>query len=142
MSDLSVTIHRFGDLMAGKVTFAQFRDGEAALIEKDIQGLLPAVQGAARLALASLEAGASSLVGAGLTAIGPILAESSDAQATLVLNLLGKLGVPTNGLLTLAEHAALTIAINGLKAGLDHIGLQVTTSGVSVAAPVHATPVV
>lgn len=132
MSDLSVTVHRFTDLLAGKITFAQFRDGEAALIEADIAHLAPAAQGAATLAFESLKAGASSLVGAGMTAIGPILAEASDTQATQVLNLLGALGVPTNGVLTLAEHAVLKIAIDGLKAGLDHVGLQITVSGVTV----------
>lgn len=131
MSDLSVTIHRFEDLLAGKATFAQFRDGEAALLEQNIASLAPALQGAATLALDTFKAGASELVGAGMTAIGPILAESSDAQATMVLNLLQQMGVPTNGLLTVAEHAALTTAINGLKAGLDKIGLQITVSGVA-----------
>lgn len=130
MSDLSVTIHRFEDLLSGHITFAQFRDGEAALIQKEISNLAPAIQGAAQLALDSFKAGASQLVGAGMTAIGPILAESSDAQATLVLNLLSKMGVPTVGVLSVAEHAALTTAINGLKAGLDKIGLQITTNGV------------
>jgi hypothetical protein len=88
----------------------------------------------------SFKAGASSLVGAGLTAIGPVLSESTDTQATEVLNLLQTLGVPTSGPLSIAEHAALVAAINGLKAGLDRIGLQITTNGgVVVGTPASPT---
>jgi hypothetical protein len=129
VSDLSVTVHNFESLLEGKSTFSQFQGQEVALFKQNIASLAPALQGAANMALESFEAGASSLVGAGLTAIGPILAQSSDAQATLVLNLLGLMGVPTTGTLSVAEHAALTTAINGLKAGLDKIGLQIATNG-------------
>jgi hypothetical protein len=129
MSDLSVTGHNLAALMSGKIDFSDFLSGEAKLFEENIASLPEAAQGAATLALDSLKAGASSLVGVGLTAIGPILSESSDTQATQVLNLLQQIGVPTNGILTLAEHAALTTVINGLKAGLDKIGLQIGTTG-------------
>jgi hypothetical protein len=86
----------------------------------------------------SLEAGASELVGIGQTAAGPILAESSDEQATLVLNLLQKLGVPTGGVaLTIPEHVVLTTAISGLKTMLDRMGLHIATMG-QAPAPVVA----
>ncbi len=134
MSDLSVTGHNLAALLSGKIDFNQFMAGEGALFEQNIASLPAAAQGAATLALDSLKAGASSLVGVGLTAIGPILAESSDTQATQVLNLLNQIGVPTNGVLTLAEHAVLTTVITGLKAGLDKIGLQIGTSGQVVVA--------
>jgi hypothetical protein len=122
--------HGFQGLLAGTSTFAQVRDSEMADIAKDIADLTPAMQGVAKVALASFEAGASSLVGAGMTVIGPVIAEGTDQQATQVLNLANALGIPTNAILSLAEHAALTTLINGLKAGLDHIGLQITTRGV------------
>lgn len=132
MSDLSVTVHNLGALLSGKIDFNQFEAGEAALFQQNIDSLPEAVQGAAEIALSAFKAGASSLVGAGLSAIGPIIEESSDQQATLVLNLLGMMGVPTSGPLSVAEHAALTTAINGLKTGLDRIGLQIATSGITV----------
>lgn len=134
MSDLSVTVHNLEALLAGKIDFKAFRDGEVALIRENIASLPAAVQPATSLLVASLEVAASSLVGAGMTAIGPILNDTTDHQATMVLNLLQALGVPTVGVLSIAEHAALVTAINGLKAGLDKIGLKIATNGI-VAAP-------
>lgn len=129
MSDLSVTGHNLAALLTGKIDFNQFEAGELALFQQNIASLPAEVQGAATLALDSLKAGASSLVGVGLTDIGPILAESTDTQTTQVLNLLSAVGVPTNAVLSIAERAALTVVINGLKAGLDRIGLQIGTTG-------------
>ena len=138
MSDVSVTLHNLAALMGGKIKFSQFRDGEAQLLKENIAALPAVIQPAAAVMLASLEAGASSLVGAGDSAIGPLISQSSDAQATLFLNLLEKLGVPTGGaILSVAEHAALVMALNGVKAGLDQLGLKITTAGVQVA-PVAA----
>lgn len=140
MSDLSATVHNFEALLAGKIDFSQFESGEGALIEQNISSVNAAVQPSLQLAYDSLKAGASSLVGIGLTAVGPILAESTDTQATQVLNLLGAVGIPTAGPLSLAEHAVLTTIITGLKAGLDRIGIQIATNGtVSVAAAPAAT---
>lgn len=127
MSQLSETMHNLGDLMAGKATFAQVRDEEVAMFKADVAKLPAAVQPAVNLTIASLEAGMSALVGIGLTAAGPVLAEATDTQATQVLNILSALGVPTAGPLSLAEHAVLVQVINGLKAGLDHAGLRLTT---------------
>jgi hypothetical protein len=126
MSDLSVTVHNLGDLLSGKIDFNAFESGEAAMFQQNIQSLAAPLQPAAQLALSSLKEAASSLVGAGLTALGPLLAESTDTQATQVLNILTAAGVPTNGVLSVAEHAALTTIITGLKAGLDRIGLQIS----------------
>ena len=135
MSDLSATVNNFEALLQGKTDFNGFIAGEGALIEQNIASLDKAVQPSVQLAYDALKVGASSLVGAGLTAIGPILAESTDTQTTQVLNLLTAIGVPTNGALSLAEHAALSTVINGLKAGLDKIGIQIATNGsVTVAA--------
>ena len=134
MSDLSATVHRLQDLFAGKINFSQFRDGEAALIQQNIASLPPAAQGAATLALDSLKAGASALVGIGQTAVGPILADTTDHQTTMVLNLLSSVGLNPGGVLTIAEQAVVSQLITGLKTGLDRIGLQITTSGV------HAAP--
>lgn len=139
MSDLSATVHNFEDLLAGKTDFNGFIAGEGKLIEQNIASTNAAVQPALQLAYASLKSGASALVGAGLTAIGPILAESTDTQATQVLNLLQAVGIPTEGPLSLAEHAVLTTLITGLKAGLDKIGIQIATNGTVSVAP--AVPV-
>ena len=129
MSDLSVTGHNLGALLAGTIDFNQFLAGEGALIKQNIASVAPALQPALTVAFESFKAGASSLVGMGLTAAGPILAESSDQQATQVLNLLGLLGVPTAGPLSIAEHAMLQTAIAALKTGLDKIGIQIATNG-------------
>ena len=129
MSDLSATVQNFEALLQGKTDFNGFMAGEGKLISQNIASTNAAVQPALNLAFESFKAGASSLVGAGLTAIGPILAESTDTQTTQVLNLLNAIGVPTNGVLSLAEHAALTTVITGLKAGLDKIGIQIATNG-------------
>jgi hypothetical protein len=130
VSDLSVTEHNLQTLLAGKSTFSQFAASEASLVKQNIQSLDPAIQGSATIMLNSFEVGASTLVGAGMTAIGPILAESSDAQATQIANLLQLMGVKTVGPFSVAEHAALVTVINGLKAQLDQIGLKITTSGI------------
>ena len=75
--------------------------------------------------------------------LGPIIAAKTDDQATMVLNLLQAAGVPTQGaVLNAAEHAALGAVNNGLKAGLDRIGIQVATSGVATPAPTTAAPAV
>lgn len=132
MSDLTVTVNNLGDLLSGKINFNQFEAGEAAMFQQNIASLAAPLQPAAQLALSSLKTAASSLVGAGLTDLGPLLAESTDTQATQVLNLLTMAGVPTNGLLSIAERAALTTIITGLKAGLDRIGLQITAPTAAV----------
>jgi hypothetical protein len=128
---LSIAFHDLGTMLQGKSTFNQFMADEGAAISTDIGKLAPELQGAANLMFSSLKAGASVLVGAGVTAIGPILAESTDEQATQVLNILQMLGVPTVGPLKAAEQAALITVINGLKAGLDKVGLRVATQGVA-----------
>lgn len=127
MSDLSVTIHNFESLLSGKSTFSEFAAGEVALVKQNVASLPAAAQGAANLLVTSFTAGASALVGAGLTEIGPILAESTDTQATQLLNLLSTLGVPTSGVLSVVERAAIVQAITALKAGLDKVGLQILT---------------
>jgi hypothetical protein len=131
MSDLSVTIHNFEDLITGKTDFAGFAAGEVKLFEENIDALPEVLQGATKLMLDAFKAAASVLVGAGQTAIGPLIAESSDAQATMILNLLQAAGVRTSGVLTAAEHAALVAILNGLKAAIDRVGLQITTQGVT-----------
>ena len=129
MSDLSATVQNFESMLQGKTDFNGFMAGEGKLIAENIASCDAAVQPALTVAFDAFKAGASSLVGAGLTALGPILAESTDTQTTQVLNILNAIGVPTNGVLSLAEHAALTTIINGLKAGLDKIGIQIATNG-------------
>lgn len=138
MSDLSVTIHNFESLLSGKSTFNDFIGGEGKLIEENIASLAPALQPAVNLLYSSLKAGASKLVGAGETAIGPILAQNTDQQAAAVLNLLSALGVPTAPPLNIAEQAALVAAINGLKAGLDRMGIHISTAGIVTTAPAPA----
>lgn len=138
MSDLSVTVHNFEDLLAGKTDFNGFIAGEGKLIEANISSLNAAAQPAAQLLFDSFKAGASTLVGIGETAVGPILAESTDEQATQVLNLMQAVGIPTAGPLSIAEHAVLVQLINGLKAGLDRIGLHLVASGATPAAALAA----
>lgn len=128
---LTVAFHDLGTMLEGKSTFNQFEADEAAQIASDIAKLDPILQGGAHLLFTSFKAGASVLVGAGVTAIGPILSESTDQQATQVLNVLQLLGVPTVGPLKAAEQAALIAVINGLKAGLDRVGLKIATQGVA-----------
>lgn len=135
MSDLSATIDNFESLLEGKSDFNEFIGDEGALIEKNIASLAAPLQPAVQLLYASFKAGASGLVGAGLTAVGPILAQNTDDQATEVLNLLSVLGVPTRPPLNIAEQAVLVTAINGLKAGLDRIGIHIATSGQVSLAP-------
>ena len=129
LNPIKVAFHDLGTMLEGKSTFNQFAADEAATIKADIAKLPAAVQGIANTSLASFEAGASVLVGAGQTMIGPILAEATDTQATQVQNLLSMVGInPGAGPLSAAEHAALVTLINGLKAGLDRVGLKITTS--------------
>lgn len=135
MSDLSQTVHNFETLAAGKSTFTQFWNDEGALLSHRISTAPAAAQPALNLALSSFAAGASSLVGIGLTAVGPLLAETSATQAQQVVALLAAVGVPTAGPLGIAEQATVTQIITGLKAGLDRIGISISTGGVVSVAP-------
>jgi len=129
LNPFKVAFHDLGTMLEGKSTFNQFEADEAATIEADIAKLDAPLQAGASLLFNTFKAGASSLVGAGLTAVGPFLSESTDTQATQVLNLLQLVGVPTVGPLKAAEQAAVITVITGLKAGLDKIGLGVLTQG-------------
>lgn len=140
MSLLSKAEHNIADLLTGKATFAQVRDSEIADFKAAIGKLPTTAQAFVNGAVTSLETGLSALVGAGQSAIGPFLAESVDNQATDVLNLLSKLGVPTNGVLSAAEHAALAAVITGLKAGLDRVGIQIATNGTVTVEEEEETP--
>lgn len=135
MSLLSQTKNNFIALLQGKIDFDGFKATEITDVQKAVSSLPVTAQAAVNASLSSLETQASSLVGAGMSAIGPLLADSSDDQATMVLNLLSAAGVPTTSgttPLTIAEHAALSTIITGLKAGLDRIGIQVATLGATV----------
>lgn len=128
------TEHNIESLLAGKSTFSEVFADEGAMIESGINKLAADLQPAANILYASLKDGASALVGAGKTALGPILAESSDAQATQVLNILSAMGVPTGGVFGKVEQAALITGITGLKTFLDRIGLHIMTAS-TVAPP-------
>ncbi len=134
-SDLAATGHNFSTLLQGKSSFNDFVSEEGALVETEIAKLPAAAQGAVTLVYTSLKEGVSVLVGAGETALGPIINQSTDKQADKILNLMQLAGIPTAGPLSLAEHAALVALINGLKAGLDRIGLHIALSNGVGAAP-------
>lgn len=127
-SDITATVHNLESMLEGKSTFNDFAASEGALLQAEIAKLSPVLQPAANLLLASFKSGASVLVGAGQTAVGPILAQRTDVQATEVLNVLSALGVPTTPPLNIAEQAVLVTAINGLKAGLDRMGIHLMTA--------------
>lgn len=127
MSDFSQTVHNFEDLLTGKTDFNGFKAGEAAIFEHRISQASQAVQPFLQIAYEGLKAGASSLVGAGQTALGKLVAENSDGQATQLLNLMSAAGIPTNGVLSVAEHAALVTIIDGLKASLDRMHILYAT---------------
>lgn len=142
MSDLSVTVHNFEALLEGKTDFSGFLAGEGALIEQNIASVAPAVQPFLQIAYASFKEGASSLVGAGESAIGPIIAAASDTQATMLLNAMQAVGIPTGGaVLTVAEHAALVTLINGFKALLDRMHIQYAAPAIPAAVAPAAAPV-
>ena len=130
LNPVTVAFHDLGTMLEGKSTFSQFLSDEGAAISGDIAKLDAPLQAGATLLFDTFKAGASVVVGAGITALGPILSESTDTQATQVLNILTLAGIPTVGILGVAEQAAVITLINGLKAGLDRIGLQVLTQGV------------
>ncbi len=130
--DVTDTVHSLEDLLTGKIDFNAFRAGEIAIFKNDVAQLPATAQAFVTAAVHSLETTASGLVGVGRTVLGPLIAEKTDDQATMVLNLLSLAGVPTGGkLLNAAEHAALDAIIDGLKAGLDRIGIRVATAGVA-----------
>jgi hypothetical protein len=137
MSFFSDTAHNFETMLAGKSDFNQFIAEEGTEINEQIGKLNAALQPAVEVLFDSFKAGASALVGAGLTGIGPILSESTEEQATAALNLLARLGLPTTPPLNLAEQAALVAGITGLKAVLDRMGIHIMTGGANpnVAAP-------
>lgn len=136
-ADLQNTANNFETMLEGKSTFSQFESEEGAIVEGEIAKLPAAVTSLVQTAWDSVKAGASVLVGAGETAVGPFINETSDTQATQIANLLSLVGInPGAGPLSLAEHATLVTLINGLKTNLDRIGLHVTlTAGVQAAAP-------
>jgi hypothetical protein len=129
MSTLSATIDNFKDMLAGKTDFNGFKAAELQLIDENIASVAPALRPTVQIAADSFAALASSLVGAGETALGAIINQSSDTQATMLLNAMQAAGIPTTGPLSVAEHAGLVTLINGFKAYLDrmHIGFATQT---------------
>lgn len=127
MSTLSATVHNFEDLLAGKTDFNGFKAAELELIKENIASVPDVIRPTVQIAADSFGALASSLVGAGETALGAIINTSSDTQATMVLNAMQAAGIPTAGPLSVAEHAGLVTLINGFKAYLDrmHIGFAI-----------------
>ena len=125
MSDLSQAVHVLGDLLSGKTDFNGFKAGELAIIDHRIAQAAPAAQPFLQIARDSLAAGASTLVGAGESALGPIINASSDTQATMLANAMSAAGIPTAGPLSVAEHAALVSLINGFKAFLDKRHIEI-----------------
>jgi hypothetical protein len=95
----------------------------------------PAVQPFLEIAYSGFKAAASTVVGLGESALGGLVAQSSDTQATELLNLMQAAGIPTNGVLTVAEHAALVSIINGLKAMLDRMHILYATPASASAQP-------
>lgn len=134
MSDLSQAVHNFEDLLTGKTDFNGMIAGDGAILAHRIAQAPAAVQPFLNVAYEGFKAGASTVVGLGENALGKLVAENSDTQATMLLNLMSAAGVPTNGVLTLAEHAALVQIINGLKAMLDRMHIVYAT-------PAPTTPV-
>lgn len=138
MSDFSKALHGLEDLLTFKTDYNGFHQAEAAVYEHRITQLPPVVQPAAEVALDSLKVGASSLVGVGMTALGPIIEANSDDQANMLMKLMTIAGIPTEGPLSIAEHAALVMLINGLKAYLDKLHLHFATQDVPAPAPAVA----
>lgn len=131
MSDLSATVHNFEAMLAGKTDFNGFKAAELTLIKNDVASLPAVIRPSAEIVLDSFGALASSLVGAGQTALGAVINTSSDTQATVVLNAMQVIGIPTQGPLSVAEHAALVTLFNGLKAYLDRLHLDIVTRSAS-----------
>lgn len=140
---ITKTIHNVESLLAGKSTFNDVEADEFKMIGDGISSLAAPLQPAAQILFTSLREGVSLLVGAGQTALGPILAETSDEQSTQVLNMLSAMGVPMprpGTPLGVAEQAALVTGINGLKAFLDRIGLHIMTVSATAPAAKQAEP--
>ena len=135
MSDLSVTVHAFEDWIGGKTDFDAFKNTEIALYNKEVAKLLPSVQPGVQAMVSSFAANASAIGSIALSAAQPFLAESADAQATQVMNLMQAVGIPSSGPSNALEHAALQAVITGLKASLDRIGVKIATGGVVSLAP-------
>lgn len=123
MSTLSATGHNLADLLAGRTDFNGFKAAELELIKENIASVAPVLRPTVQIAADSFGALASSLVGAGETALGAIINQSSDTQATMLLNAMQAAGIPTTGQLSVAEHAGLVTLINGFKAYLDRMHL-------------------
>jgi len=138
MSDLSQAVHVLGDLLSGKTDFNGFKAGELAIIDHRIAQAAPAAQPFLQIARDSLAAGASTLVGAGETALGSIINASSDTQASMLANAMSAAGIPTSGPLSIAEHAALVSLINGFKAFLDKRNIEIVAP--TAAPPQAAAP--
>lgn len=125
MSDLTKSWHNFEDMLAGRTDFNGFLAGEGAIFAKNIASAPAAAQPFLQIAFSGFKASASTLVGAGETALGPIINAGSDTQATMLLNAMQAAGIPTGGaLLSPAEHAALVTIINGFKAMLDRMHIE------------------
>lgn len=126
---LTETVHNLESLLEGKSTFSEVAADEGAAIQAAIDKLPAELQAGANILNASFKAGESALVGIGLTSLGPVLSQSPATDATAILNLLSMLGVPTAPPLSVAEQAALTAGLTGVKAFLDRLGLHIMTGG-------------
>lgn len=127
MSDVSQIEHNFFDMIEGKTDFNGMIASDGAVLMHRIEQAPAAVQPFLQIAYSGFKAGASTVVGLGESALGGLLSGNSDTMATTLLNLMSAAGIPTNGVLTLAEHAALVQLINGLKAMLDRMHILYAT---------------
>ena len=128
VKDADDTFHNLGDLLTGKTDFNGFKAGEVAIYNRDMAQLPKTAQAFAGAAVQDLEVLASGLVGIGKTVAGPILAASTDEQATLIAQALQAAGVPASGPLSVAEHATLVMMIDGFKAAATSVGLKFATA--------------
>lgn len=138
MSDLSEIEHNFFDMIEGKTDFSTMIANDGAVLMHRIEQAPAEIQPFLQIAYSGFKAGASAAVGLGQSALGSLVAQNSDTQATMLLNLMQAAGIPTNGVLTVAEHAALVEIINGLKAMLDRMHILYATPPLTTA-PVIAS---
>lgn len=134
MSTLSVIKNNFFDLLEGKTDFNGMLAGDGAAIEANIKSAAAPIQPILETVYSSFKAGASAAVGVGETALGGIMAQSGDTFATAMLNMMQTAGIPTNGVLSVAEHAALVQLFNGVHTMLERMHLLYS------APAVQATP--
>lgn len=132
MSFFSESVQNVVAWWNGKMDFTTLKATEVADLRKVTNSLPDVAQAGVHAMIDRIEVNASAMGQIAGNALAPFLAQSADAQATQIMNMLSAVGVnPVAGTpLSALEHAALQAAVTGLHTTLDRVAVAIAHMGV------------